>query len=157
MLNPLPLNATPSSLSPLVTTSLFPVSVSPFVFVIFTSFLPTFKGMCSEVLVRARTRPLAPVQRSSFSAVRPPFPPTPDTLKSFPLSFFSPLLFFSSEQSYFIFHRIRFSVSALSFLPLSVSLMTFELSQLFCAFSFHIHPYFSPISALKDSCTMSKL
>lgn len=146
----------PSSLSPLVTTSLFPVSVSPFVFVIFTSFLPTFKGMCSEVLVRARTRPLAPIQRYSFSAVRPPFSPTPDALKSFPLSFFSPFSF-SSEQSCFIFHRIWFSVSALSFLPLSVSLMTFELSQLFYAFSFHIHPYFSPISALKDSCTMSKL
>ena len=45
-----------------------------------------------------------------------------------------PYFSFSSEQSYFIFHRIRFSVSALSFLPLSVSLMTFELSQLFYAF-----------------------
>ena len=121
MLNPLPLNATPSSLSPLVTTSLFPVSVSPFVFVIFTSFLPTFKGMCSEVLVRARTRPLAPVQRSSFSAVRPPFPPTPDTLKSFPLSFFSTLLFFQLRAILFHFSQNTiFCVRFIIFTPLSV-------------------------------------
>lgn len=106
---------------PLITTSLFPVSVSPFVFVIFTSFLPTFKGMCSEVLVRARTRPLAPVQRSSFSAVRPPFPPTPDTLKSFPLSFFSTLLFFQLRAILFHFSQNTiFCVRFIIFTPLSV-------------------------------------
>lgn len=135
------------------------MSVSPFAFVIFTSFffLPTSKGTCSDVLGRARTHSRAPTPSYSFRAVVLPSP-TPNALKSSPLSSSSPFSF-SSEQSYFTFHRTRFSVSALSFLPLSVSLMTFELSQLFYAFSFHIHPYspHPPTSALKDSCTMSKL
>ena len=147
MLNPLPLNATPSSLSPLVTTSLFPVSVSPFVFVIFTSFLPTFKGMCSEVLVRARTRPLAPVQRSSFSAVRPPFPPTPDTLKSFPLSFFSTLLFFQLRVILFHFSQNTiFCVRFIIFTPLSVINDLRAESVILCFFHPHSSLFLSHFS-----------
>lgn len=116
-------------------------------------------GVCSEILVRTRTHSLAPTQLLIWCS------PSSRLLKC--TKKFSSVLFFLS--SYFLlaksnpislFTEYDFFVFTLSFLLLLESLMTFELSQLFCVSypsTFILIYFFVPILALKDNCTMSKL
>lgn len=114
-----------------------------------------FREICSEVVVRARTHSLAPIQRYSFRAVLPSPLPSKCTKKLSTVLFSFLTLFLLRAILFHFSQNMIFCVHFIIFTPLSV------INDLLLSYSL-LSPstfifIFPSILALKDSCTMSKL